>query len=218
MPDNTVLLIADQHTTESKLHYYHRGSVEYNGVPFDCGLSASRNFLVDRAYSLGAKFCLLSADSIAFTSKYDLQPFIDVLEANPDVGLIGFNLTNRQAWEMNMELKADGFYMTKATEKVTLNNIEFTKCDAVKNFFLARTEVLKEIRWDNELKLCEHEDFFYRLKLANYKVLFTNKIEAQYINDKPATYSTMRGRLYTEFAYKLRKKYNLKNTGSWLKY
>lgn len=42
----------------------------------------------------------------------------------------------------------------------------YPRYDFVLNFFLARTEMLRSVRWDSELKICEHEEFFWRLKKA----------------------------------------------------
>lgn len=218
MPDNAVLLIADQNPSVEKFSQYHSEQVRYFSVPYDFGLSASRNFLVDEAIKLKCKHCLLTADSIQFTAKYDLTPYINSLNAMTEIGLIGFGLKGRQAWEMKMELKSDGFHMSPSTEQITFDDINFTVCDTVKNFFLAKTATLTDIRWDSELKLCEHEDFMLRLKLAGYKVLFSGKIEAEYINAKPEEYAKLRNRLYAEFAEKLKRKYGIKSNSGWIKY
>jgi hypothetical protein len=48
--------------------------------------------------------------------------------------------------------------------------------DMVNNFFLARTETLRDIRWDERFKIYgEHNDFFLRYS-AKYRVTYTDKV------------------------------------------
>ena len=204
------LLIADQNPSEAKLAKYSGDNTFYYGVPYDCGLSASRNFLVDKAVEMNIEYCLLIADSIFFISKYDFTPYIDILKADKELGLIGFDLKDRQPWEKFLTLKPDGFHVKDSKEKKIINGMEFTVCDAVRNFFLAKTQILHNVKWDNELRLAEHEDFMHRLKLSGVKVLYNSGIVAQYVLSRPEAYAPMRGRLYNVFARKLREKYNIK--------
>ena len=75
---------------------------------------------------------------------------------------------------------------------------EFAETDLVLNFFLAKTERIKEIHgWDPKLKLQEHTEFFYRVKLNNLKVGFTNELSVQHHPVKLKKYSEKRNRNYT---------------------
>lgn len=50
---------------------------------------------------------------------------------------------------------------------------DFPACravDVVANFFIAKTEKIRALRWDGDLKLGEHQDFFLRAKQAGLKV------------------------------------------------
>ena len=40
----------------------------------------------------------------------------------------------------------------------------FVKCDMVLNFFLDKTDIIKNHGWDNDLKLAEHTAFFFEHK------------------------------------------------------
>jgi len=231
--DNYVLLIGDQNKFDNKdkaknsyvnyLHCFHNDKLQYNyyRLPYDCGLSYARNYLVNKAHEMGIKYCLITADSIKFTDKYNFKPMIKMLESNPKHAIVGLNLKNRQPWAYDLEIspKHNKFIVIKPRRStISANNIEYTPVDTVSNFFIAKTAILKEIGWDNELKLGEHEDFFIRLKQAGYKTFWTDSISAEYINDKPPEYDVMRKRLYGEFKDKLKKKYGLDPFGSWLIY
>jgi hypothetical protein len=53
----------------------------------------------------------------------------------------------------------------------------------VTNFFLAKKELFNDIKWDNELRLVEHSDYFIRLKTTKWKVLFTPDIQIDHHNE-----------------------------------
>jgi len=189
----------------------------YYPLPYDCGLSYSRNFLVNRAEELRCEYCLLTADSICFVNNYDFSPHINFLKEKDSRAIIGFEILNRQSYEYDLELsnKFDKFVLIEP-RRPKINN--YQPCDIVRNFFIAKTSVLKEIKWDNNLGLCEHEDFFYRLKQKGYEVFYTNELHASYLDHKPEEYKKMRNRLYGEFKDRLKNKYNLDNIGSWILY
>lgn len=224
LSEDCILLIADQNKNDNRINqnpnWYYTNI--YN-LPYNCGLSYARNYLVQKAHEMGIQYVLITADSIKFTDKYNFEPIISLLESNPKYAVVGLNLKNRQPWVYDLEIspKHSKFIVIKPRRSPILaNNIEFTPCDTVANFFVAKTAILRksEVQWDNELCLCEHEDFFYRLKQAGYKTFYTDSISAEYINKKPEKYNVMRKRLYGEFKTILKKKYNLDPFGSWLIY
>jgi GT2 family glycosyltransferase len=219
--DDSVLLLGDQNRDAhsphfsclSEINWYDR--VKYFHLPFDCGLSFARNYLVGEAYKLGCEYCLVTADSIAFNQKIDLKPIIRFLEKDPKRGIVGFKLNNRTAWEYNMELTSESFVLTKPTQVIEEEGIKYTKCDICKNFFLAKTKALLEVPWDSKLKLSEHEDHSWRFKQSGYERYVTDVISADYINQKPEEYSIYRNRMYSEFREMLKRKYNI---SKWVQY
>ena len=76
-------------------------------------------------------------------------------------------------------------------------------------------ESLLKVKWDNNLKLAEHEDFFHRYKKAGYKVCWTDAIIAEKMTDRPTEYLSYRKQNFEEGLQYLRKKY--KTTG-WVNY
>lgn len=218
LPDNCIILIGDQNPTEAKLHTFSQEKVYYYGLPFDYGLSASRNFLVQEAQKLKCNYILLSADSIEFTKKYDFESIISFLESNKDYGLIGLS-DDSIPWNVNMELIPKKHWQLDIshTEKIIYNNIEFLPCDMCGNFFLAKIECLLENKWNNDLKLAEHEAFFWELKKLNkWKVFYTDYIVSKHIiAHNESQYNSYRQRIYTEFRKKLQEIYNI--TG-WVTY
>ena len=225
-PSNCRLFIGNQsyQTDEERLRGFSEFSVainnhahfpiEYYNLPFDCGLSYARNFLVAKAYLNQCQYSVITADSIFFTQCYNFHQFIPFLESNETYAKVGFNLNQRIAWEFNLEL-ADSFVLQCATEKIDYQGINYKKVDICRNFFIAKTSALIAVPWDNELKLLEHEDHCWRLKLAGYKTFVTDILTANYLSYKPNEYSQYRERMYNEYMNKLKEKYHLT---SWIKY
>jgi len=227
MKDNYYLLIGDQNTLmKCSCGYYkeclqHERTLAYR-LPHDCGLSFSRNFLVQKAHEMGIKYCLISADSIAFTDKYNFEPIIDFIKTRNNNAIVGLKLANRQPFEYDMTLDRElgKFILDRPCRDLEIvSGIQYKRCDIVKNFFIAPTALLIKYPWNNELKLCEHETFFNQLKENNVEVYYTDKISADYIDDKPDEYKQMRNRLYSEFVQKMRKINGMvDNREGWIQY
>lgn len=243
--DNYALLIGDQNKVSETFamkdlvigfyctpDYYHNNTsisskdVYHYRLPFDCGLSASRNHLVQKAHEMGIKYVLISADSIAFTDKYNFEPIIDFIKTRNNNAIVGLKLANRQPFEYDMSIDREygKFILDKPSRgKITstLGNtiIHYQRCDIVKNFFIAPTELLIKFPWRNELKLAEHETEFLQFKQNNVEVYYTEKIGADYIDEKPDEYKKARNRLYSEFVKKMREINGMvDNRGGWLEY
>jgi len=217
--DNYVLLIGDQNPTKTKKQYYNnlRSEIKYYPLPFDSGLSFSRNFLVQKAKEQNIDYCIITADSIMFTKKYNLQPVIDFLENNNEAGIVGFNLLKRVPWEVDMKfIKGKGWELDIPRRKIVkFKSLFLQPCDMIKNFFIAKTKCLLENKWDEELKLSEHESFFNELKQTNWKVFYISNIKAMYKDYKSVKYQHYRRRMYHFFRNILRKKYEI---NGWVTY
>lgn len=158
-------------------------------LPFDCGLSYARNKLVEIAHGLGIKYCVISADSIKFTES--MKQLGELTRLLNTIDLLGFELKNRIGWEAKLDLK-DSFILDfiKKTEE---DNVYYD-CDIVRNFFLATTESLLKVKWDDTLKMAEHEDFFWRYKKAGYKVGWTDCCEGEYVPCVKNDYKQLRNK------------------------
>jgi GT2 family glycosyltransferase len=197
------LFIGDQSPNDGKTQLY--ADFMYYDLPYDCGLSYSRNFLVQKAYDMGFKYVLLSADSIQFTQECDFRPIINFLESNQNYGVVGFELLNSKCpWEYYLEKKDNALYYIKSNDYFTYNNINFKKVDICRNIFLAKTEIILNL-WDNEQKLSEHTLAFWNLKQKGYKVFWTDFLTFnRFTNQNNPEYDKYRKRTgeYRKLAYK----------------
>lgn len=67
-------------------------------------------------------------------------------------------------------------------------------CDFVPNTFVAKTDVVREIGWDESLKLHEHWEFFYRGWLQGLKVAITHDHRFDHRHVHNAAYNHLRNR------------------------
>lgn len=212
LPKDSILLVGDQNPTQEKEQKY--SNILYYKLPYDCGLSYARNYLIQKANEMEIPYILMTADSLEFTQSYDFQPIIRFLETN-NTAKVGFPIINRVHYEYNMDLIPNKFFkFTKSEKEIIFEGISFKKVDICRNFFLAKTKTFIDVPYDNELKLMEHEDHCWRLKEKGYETYFTNLISVRYIGTPTEQYKPFRNRMYHEFKKLLLKKYNIV---SWVK-
>lgn len=220
------LFIADQgDINEQKINYYKQLKQKINAkifkLEFDCGLSFARNFLVQKAHTLGYEYCLITADSILFNHPlFYLKPIIKFLDQEPDCAIIGLDLQGRFNWEGTLDLEKGNQFIIKQlnipkSTVIIKDTYKYYNVDVCRNFFIARTKALISSCWDNELKLGEHEDFFWRLKQTGWKCLYCPDYSAKYIKSSTPNYDMYRSRLYNDFKKLVQQKFKLKN---WVKF
>jgi len=219
-----------------QIHY------EWKRVPYNSGLSYCRNFGVQKANELGCDYCLIASDSFLFNeSVKKINHIVNILD-DTWYDLIGMELSGCVCdWEARLKLiESESFeldfinkikslsteYLTEATPSIEWENedgspaligdvIHIHDCDIMRNFFIAKTATLLDVQWDNNLKLGEHEDFFWRYKQEGYKCGWTNYIDAEKMKDRPDEYTKLRKINFNAGLAYLRKKYNM---SGWVTY
>jgi hypothetical protein len=218
--ETCITLIADQGYSSSEKdtqidYFKSQIPLEYHTLPFDCGLSAARNYLVRIANEKNIPYILMLADSIQFSQIYDFQPVIAFLEQDNKKGLVGFLDEGRKAiWEYDMEITPRGIKFSISDNYVEFMGIKYLKVDICNNIFLAKTNTLLNL-WDEELKLGEHEDAFLAYKKRGYEVYWTDKYVFKKISSNTSEeYRAYRNRL-PDYLKLVKQKYNM---NSWVIY
>jgi hypothetical protein len=220
LPPNTIILIGDQGHKEinvSKITKYENMNCYYYVLPYDCGLSAARNYLVEQAQNQGCEYCIIASDSMIFTERtknigdliYDLNNGYDAIGCHLNGGVpiywVGWiKLIPGLAFELdfiNRNILAE-------TEPFILD------CSIIHNFFIAKTSTLVAVKWDNNLKLAEHEDFFWRYNQAGYKVGWTGDVSCDYVRSRTGI-AEARQRNWHDGLQKLYKKWGINH---WIEY
>jgi phosphorylcholine metabolism protein LicD len=154
-------------------------------LPFNSGLAKVRNYLTSK---IKEPYALIVDDDFEFSKESKIQNFLEVLNTNKDIGIVGGNLEGHSEFNYNIIIQDNKLYYIQfkkqhyfQTPQMGLDKerIPYIYCDIVLNFALFKKEVFNDIKWDDELKLVEHTDFYLRLKQQNkWLVTFTPTVWA----------------------------------------
>ena len=147
---------------------------EFYPLPFDVGLSAGRNFMLDL---IDTEYFVTLDDDFIMDENSVLGDLLAGLESGLDIAA-GKNPVDEGKFDLDFY---GVFQIDKAADGqvLTLKNGDFgrvlgTGCirtEFVPNIFAGRTELFKNrLQWDETLKLGEHEDFFLRAKEMGVQV------------------------------------------------
>jgi GT2 family glycosyltransferase len=221
------LYIADQGNYDAeKEKYYENLRAEGHKIvylPFNCGLSYSRNHLVKLTTE---PYVMVIDDDFIFTEETRLENFLRILEHDPKIGCVGGNLKNNPPYHWNLKYMrsengegklyyiACNYKNQQQTVKTTVQGtIPFIYCDITLNFAMYRREVFDDFSWDVQQKMVEHSDFFLRLQQAGkWRVAHTSTVVAIHDQDRTnESYTLLRSKINCdEFYQKFLKKWNLK--------
>jgi GT2 family glycosyltransferase len=146
--------------------------VEYYELPFDVGVSAGRNFLIDKVKT---KYFVTVDDDLQFNEDTKLENFLDIIDTN-DIDVLCGGLTTNIPNECSKIETEDGILYVKPLEKTFEERFKY--CDYGVQFFIANTKKFKSFGgWDEELKTRgEHIELFLRAK-GNLKVAYTPEVK-----------------------------------------
>jgi glycosyltransferase involved in cell wall biosynthesis len=211
---NMPIYVADQTSpTRQQQGYYEQAGCKVTWLDYDAGVSASRNAAVAMVEE---PYFVLCDDDFIFTDETDFSRALAVLEAAPDIGVVGGRLfdihqdpvsgeNSRHArfWELHLHYDpAKRQLMTIpvhyfAPDPKYVDEVGYYECDAVMNFAVFRTAIFDElVRWDPRFKSNgEHEDFYLNLKVnSDNRVIYIPEIVAEHHHPPSSGYSKMRNR------------------------
>jgi len=128
-------------------------------LPFDVGLSAGRNYLVDR---IETPYTVMLDDDFVFTEQTDLERWLHAMKRDK-YALIGGCCVRPDGREQHYEGYMVDDRKRRALRLIRLVPTDLAPVHITLNFFIAQTSILRAVRWDERFKVGEHEDFFWRL-------------------------------------------------------
>lgn len=164
-------------------------------------LSWGRNRLVE---SCDTDYFLLLEEDFEFTADTDLHALYDILLDDELAGAGGtlFRKDGRkQFWCHDFSIFREQVQMWPASKpwRISPQGHPYRPCDALLNFGIFRTDVLRQTGWDEHLPLSEHQDFFFRLwQSRQWRMAYTPSCSALHHHDRPASYREMRQRNFTD--------------------
>ena len=201
-PDLKVIVIDDskfpmKHSLPKKINYFH--------TKYDIGTAAGRNIGIENCQS---EYCLILDDDFHFTKYTNIERLVRTLQVtNFDIisgRVLDFPFYDR-CYEGTFEVKDDEFIINVGNNHGY--QYQFAKYDIVKNFFCAKTKVIKNIKWDPYLRLADHEDFFIRCKQFQLNITQDPKTIIYHFPIRSKEYNKIRLRVYQD-RIRFKTKYN----------
>jgi GT2 family glycosyltransferase len=169
--------------------------IRYYTLPFDSGLAAGRNFLLQKVRT---PYFLLCDDDFVIGKETQLQNALHIAEQYQlDIAGGAFlNYTSAKSFKRWMKImltpslrlrylagtpvvsRHTGHFLINNNQcELQLSNLEpveqILRCDLVNNFFIGKTASILSIKgWDENFKVGEHEEFFFRVKQLGLKCAF----------------------------------------------
>ena len=195
-PDIPILVADDSREPSSGLMWQYKAVNAAPSGEFDIGLSAGRNALVQNC---DTEFIFIVEDDMVFTAETDLEKL--VLEM-PEYDILGAQLLrpdgSLQSYEGWMTEREDGEGKLLVMYRFAI--AETAPCEIICNCFLARTQTLNDVPWDEDLKIMEHEDYFWRAKKAGVRVGFSPQVRILHERGhRPEGYGEYRNRRVNHF-------------------
>ena len=129
-------------------------------LPFDTGLSAGRNALIAKVET---PFFILLDDDFIFTEATKIERLVSIAERCGHDVVGGAVIEKGEVRHYEGNLRQSGTTL-RYVPQFREDHGSHKTCDMVLNFFAGRTEKVKKVGWDPDLKLAEHTDFFLRAK------------------------------------------------------
>ena len=152
---------------------------EYIELRFDSGVPVCRNRLMDR---VNTDYVLIGDDDFLYDDKAKIDRMVRFLDNHPEFDLVGGrilennNIRNYQGFinlhPDHLEYKIVHENIVKDVDKES--GLRYKKVDLTFNFFVARTESIRDVPWDENIKVAyEHSHWFISIKKAGKNVAFS---------------------------------------------
>ena len=176
LPECKVIVVSDDDIVPENQWY---NWVTWYSLPYDSGLTAKRNQAVS---AVCTKYTLIGCDDFDFSTlevRKGIIEFAAVLKSNENVDVVAGRVNQRPYEASRLEYVPGEHIREHALDLRTelpfiLKPYTLWKIDLAANFFLARTQVLREVPWDETIRPIggEHADWFLDLKAADKVVAF----------------------------------------------
>jgi hypothetical protein len=129
-------------------------------LPFDSGVSAGKN---EGLRHVATTYVLMLDDDFVFYRQTRLEAALPILEANQEIDILGGTVVDLPLHRVT-DYRREALFSTTAAAKHALGSLigGLPVYDKVPNFYLARTERLQRVGWDERLRRVDHADFFAR--------------------------------------------------------
>ena len=130
-------------------------------MPYDTGISAGRNAALDH---IDTRYFLLLDDDFVFSRRQKLGFLISQMEEHGSIDILG-----GRCIDLPFCIIHDFQYVpvpSSVEPKTPIHSMlgKNRVVDKVQNYFIARTESVRRVRWNDDFKVLEHTEFFTRAR------------------------------------------------------
>ena len=131
-------------------------------MPYDSGVSAERN---EGLRNVRTKYFLQLDDDFVFYHHTKLDDALVLMEQFPQIDIMGGEVVNLPRFT-STDYRTAALFPTSTSATMPAGSFigSLPAYDKVANFFIGRTERVRLVAWDPQLKRIDHADFFTRAK------------------------------------------------------
>lgn len=154
-PDVAVIVVNDSRKP------YHIGGVHNIILPYDVGVSAGRNAALQQVKT---PYFLLLDDDFVFSRRQNLNELVEQMDQHPEIDILGGRCVDLPIFAVH-DFQDIPIHATRQP-CIPIGTMigENRVVDKVQNYFIARTDRVKQVGWNENLKNMEHTEFFTRAK------------------------------------------------------
>ena len=180
-------------------------------LPFNSGLSYGLNRALEKVET---PFLMRMDDDELLTPLTKVENELQFLYEHPEIDLVGFGVMSTPKCES--PLRSSYLYynqpMNEAPKPLKIPHMtgideKHVVVGKSPNIFLARTDKIKEIGWDDNIRMIDHNEFFMRAAGNIVCVLNPTTIVFHYHNQFNTYYQEFRGDVQRDRAYIYQKHY-----------
>lgn len=171
--------------------------------PFNSGVAAGRNAALDQVTT---EFVFVTDDDIVLTPLTDLAILMDYLDHNPEVDLVGVTLVDlpiRKRVDRGSSPLFPGARPPRIPWGTEIDGLRVQR--KLAQVYLARTDSIRAVRWDEHLRMVDHRDFFSRASGVLVGVLHDRVLAYHVQTPFDAHYASFREDVADDLAYLDRK-------------
>jgi hypothetical protein len=164
-------------------------------------LSWGRNYAVKQ---VNTPYLMLLEDDFVFTEQTNVRTLLQILQEDKELGFVGGAINGAHS-AYNFDLHRCTLTQVPATRfRCNKYGQEYVLCNYTDNFGLIRTELFHDVKWDEELEIHEHLNFFYNLAQTHlWRVAVAKDVNIKHDRPRPTPeYKQFRKRNFVPMAQK----------------
>jgi GT2 family glycosyltransferase len=179
-PDIKIVVGENGHRDSGLANVCDTVGAEYIQLPYDSGVCVGRNTLMGYVTT---DYVLVGDDDFYYDAEARVNSMREFLDVHTEYDLIGGRVREHgivKNYQGTMEKLSTHFQSypinadTAEYKRDERSGLRYCSADLTFNYFVARTEKVRAVPWDDEIKVAyEHFSWFYDFKCAGGKVAFT---------------------------------------------